>query len=72
MCFTARKQWLLCNKTEEPNPIKDDQITVCQARSLCPVAGADPGMPIGGGANPRGEGLGGTNIQIWQIFPKTA
>ena len=30
------------------------------------LAGADPGFPLGGGANPPGEGA---NIQI---FPKTA
>ena len=32
-------------------------------------SGADPGFPIGGGANPEG---GGANIQFCQIFQKAA
>ena len=31
-------------------------------------SGADPGFPVGGGADP----LGGANIRFCQIFPKTA
>ena len=33
-------------------------------------AGADPGFPVGGGADPRGGG--GANIRFCQIFRKTA
>ena len=32
---------------------------------------ADPGFPVGTGSNPRGRGEG-ANIQIYQVFPKTA
>ena len=32
-------------------------------------AGADPGFPVGGDADPRG---GGANIRFCQIFRKTA
>ena len=32
-------------------------------------SGADPGFPVGGGANPRG---GGANIRFCQILRKTA
>ena len=36
---------------------------------LLPVPGADPGFPVGGGANPPG---GGANIQICKNVQKTA
>ena len=39
--------------------------------NLKPLAGAVPGFPVGGGADPPG-GMGGANIQFCQISPKTA
>ena len=32
------------------------------------ISGADPGFPVGGGADLPG----GANIRFYQIFPKTA
>ena len=37
-------------------------------QTYCTRPGADPGFPVGGGA----DTLGGTNIRFCQIFRKTA
>ena len=57
------RQWRLALDPPMFHIIKNAQSTKYK-RS----AGADPGFPIGGGANP----LGGANIRICQIFRKTA
>ena len=42
----------------------------CSANEQDSLAGADPGFPVGGGANFRG--VGDANIQFCQNFRKTA